>query len=219
MTKKEAFNHIGMYAKFPSEMEYFYWREDDEGQSCDLSWLKEDERGDFIGRVERLYEVAFQELMEIYRQVGDVLNDRLKTYINLKKASPRTTELCRDVYWNVSRKKGKTSQKFNCQIGYYFSNIEGSYCAAPWIWMRGGKSKEAALKAIIGKGGRRGSDDGFSTGSVVLGQKWIKMIEILREPEKTITLLTKPFVSLDKKAWEGILDLGYPRGVAGTKRE
>ncbi|MFZ5619607.1 MAG: hypothetical protein ACOY5W_01125 [Pseudomonadota bacterium] len=212
MESKGHYKALEAYSKFPEELEYFYWGDDDdETEQRDMSWLGNDEQkiALFDSGVEALYEAAYADLKRLSIEVDGLINTKLGSTMSIERAHPKEKWMCRDLYWKVWRKRGRRPSSINFQFGLFFDIQEGEYCVSPWVYVRGGRSKEIDLKRILGNGSRMGKDAGFSPGTVVLGNKSIVVANIIKDHRKSAALLAKSFVDVNSKTWGKVLDLAY----------
>lgn len=212
MEDNGCYKALEAYSKYAEELEYFYWGDDeDETEQRDMSWLGDDEQqiALFNSGVEALYEAAYADLKRLSIEVDELIKAKLGGKMSIERAQPKEKWMCRDLYWKIWRKKGRRPSSINLQFGLFFDIHEGKYCVSPWVYVRGGRSKEVALKRNLGNGCRLGKDVDFSPGTVVLSNKPIVVANVIKDHRKSAALLAKLFVDVNSKVWGNVLDLAY----------
>lgn len=212
MEDNGRYKALEAYSIFPEELEYFYWGDDeDETEQRDMSWLGDDEQkiALFSSGVKALYKAAYADLTRLSIEIDGVIEAKLGSKMSIDRARPKFEWMCRDLYWKVWRKKGRRPSSINLQFGLFFDVQEGQYCVSPWVYVRGGRSKEVALTRHLGNGCRMGKDVDFKPGTVVLSNKPIVVSNVIKDHRKSAALLAKSFVDVNSKAWDKVLDLAY----------
>ncbi len=147
-----------LYLKYPAEMEYWYWKKDEEEIDATLvSEIAEDEGDAFLDTLSEAYELALEQFKDgIADPLGKALSQAANAEgLELSRPNKRAAIAGEDWWWNVHPKNGKGGG-FHKQIGC-FSVIEKSgdvsvLNAYPWILTRGGGREATRLAEQLGDG-------------------------------------------------------------------
>jgi len=166
------------YLKYPAEMFRLYEKPEYLGEQPDLEGLADAERVRAMARA--VGEAAYREAADFLQDYADKIEDHFNRLgiVNLvTRARPST--ILRDWNWYVTVKSTSAREGW-FQCGLYIQDQDGTLI--PWLWRRGGRVWEEAVKERLGARVHSLSGGGVlsNSGSVALAH-----IPIFATSEKT----------------------------------
>lgn len=134
---------LNFYLRYPGEMDYFGYEE-----KPDLSWLKEGDRPAFEAECEKVCDQARIDFTRLAKAMCAQMQGQFNgMHIGTTPHFPTDHWEWLLDFW-VTTKQPKTLKS---QVGVFVeTNTEGMVAAYPWVWVRGGRRKEDALRKILG---------------------------------------------------------------------
>ncbi|MFA5731816.1 MAG: hypothetical protein WCY91_07920 [Acidithiobacillus sp.] len=198
--------YLALYAKHPSEIEFFWGMDDDElaDQLMNLGFEKKDVENQFMPLQEKYFDLLDGDLKALWKIVSKKMLDIVPDEIIERRSK-----------YNYIYKMGQlVANKVRLEIYFQIILINGIAECQFGIWSMGKKSAEDKLLQVLGSESWRSNVAGWIPGSVVC--QGVVISEFM-DNKKCINLeqlfenIVKPFEDIKKAAlWKKILAIANP---------
>ncbi|MHB1566116.1 MAG: hypothetical protein ACYCXG_05295 [Acidiferrobacter sp.] len=191
---------LNFYLKYPNEMDYFGY--DDEER--DVSWLGKDDQKAFLAECEKVCDQAWAD----FRRLAEAMRTEMQGKLN--GIGMKTTPHTKSDNWQWSLDfwpSGNRPKTPKSQVGVYVETAaEGKVAAYPWVWVRGGRRKEDALRKILGVTAAQWSCE-FQSGTVPIARIVLGPQKSDRDASPLLDAIMAPLLALKKTQWNQVWKL------------
>lgn len=202
-------NAFNLYLKYPEEFDYFCCEREDDDE-VDLSWLKKNDQDEFKRDCEKAHKEAEEDFMQLADEMTKLMGDRFtKLRFGTKKG------ISRNLWeWRMHFRPAGTKKPYHSQVGVWLATTDdGKAKACPWIWVRGGRSREEQLRTLLGLS-KHPENSEFSSepGSIPLAEITVAPKNGLDSGD-FINKIMEPLLKIPKNKWQKIWELSQGNGA------